>query len=357
MGTLRIILAVSVVLGHSGWFLDGVGGKTAVQGFYVISGFYMALILNNAYKDTRLGTFWLNRYLRLMPIYLCTLALIVGASLCLHHFTGKYVFLGLWPEALPSMTATTAFTAALTNLLLLGQDIFMFLGLDPGTGELFFTSRFSLTSHPAYELLLMPQCWTLGMELSFYAIAPFLLGRSIRVLASVAAVSCAAKFLALQSGLGHDPWAYRFFLFELHLFLFGALAYRFYERRQKLFDRGTGGALLAFSGCILLLVLTRFSPDQFRFLGLLGVAATLPFLFHHTRNNRLDRAAGETSYPVYVVHYFLLNALNTAGLGKHLTGPVAVVLALLYATLIIRMVQTPVDRFRHGRIRILKARI
>ena len=51
MGLIRALLAISVILAHSESFLglSLVGGKVAVQAFFIISGFYMALILNEKY--------------------------------------------------------------------------------------------------------------------------------------------------------------------------------------------------------------------------------------------------------------------------------------------------------------------
>ena len=48
MGLLRFILAASVVLAHSGDFFGFkfTGGLIAVETFFIISGFYMALILD-----------------------------------------------------------------------------------------------------------------------------------------------------------------------------------------------------------------------------------------------------------------------------------------------------------------------
>ena len=57
MGVLRCLLALSVLLVHDldGWFklIDGVA---AVQCFYLISGFYMALVLNERYANV--GSFY-----------------------------------------------------------------------------------------------------------------------------------------------------------------------------------------------------------------------------------------------------------------------------------------------------------
>ena len=45
MGVLRLFLALSVLFGHIGVPL-GISPIYAVQGFYIVSGFYMSLILN-----------------------------------------------------------------------------------------------------------------------------------------------------------------------------------------------------------------------------------------------------------------------------------------------------------------------
>src|SRR5262245_24943622 len=79
MGVLRCLLALSVLLVHDadGWFklIDGVA---AVQCFFVISGFYMALVLNERYAQ--LGSFYANRALRLLPTYWAVLLLVIAAA-------------------------------------------------------------------------------------------------------------------------------------------------------------------------------------------------------------------------------------------------------------------------------------
>ena len=51
MGLIRTLLAISVVLAHSSpiFGIKLVGGQVAVQAFYMISGFYMTLVLNEKY--------------------------------------------------------------------------------------------------------------------------------------------------------------------------------------------------------------------------------------------------------------------------------------------------------------------
>jgi peptidoglycan/LPS O-acetylase OafA/YrhL len=72
MGSLRLILALSVFLAHTGSLFGVflVGPSVAVQSFFLISGFYMALVLNEKYKGS--GSYYLfitNRLLRLLPYW------------------------------------------------------------------------------------------------------------------------------------------------------------------------------------------------------------------------------------------------------------------------------------------------
>ena len=73
MGKIRLLLALSVVAVHGGiiWKFQLVGGHIAVQAFFIISGFYMSLILNEKYigSNSSYKLFITNRFLRLYPIY------------------------------------------------------------------------------------------------------------------------------------------------------------------------------------------------------------------------------------------------------------------------------------------------
>lgn len=53
------------------------GGKIAVELFYIISGFYIALILDNKYKDS-IRLFYTNRLLKIFPTYWFICALSAG---------------------------------------------------------------------------------------------------------------------------------------------------------------------------------------------------------------------------------------------------------------------------------------
>ena len=179
MGMLRTLLALSVVLDHLGggttdWL---VGGRLAVQLFYVISGFLISYVLTatDHYRGAP-GRFYANRALRLYPVYLA-----VAALTLLAYAAGGDAFWRVY-DGLP--LAATLFLA-LSNLVILGQDWLMFFGIDHGA--LAFTGSFARSDVPLYQGLLVPQAWTLGVEMSFYLIAPFVLHspRRLRVLSLI----------------------------------------------------------------------------------------------------------------------------------------------------------------------------
>ena len=119
MGLLRVLLAVSVFMTHapqSGLTrgLRGFGGSNAVELFFLVSGFYIALILDKSYS-TRMG-FYKNRVLRLFPIYyiICGLVLI------------QAVLLPNLRESLFSFPAKALTFGAIANLTFFGSDWLMF---------------------------------------------------------------------------------------------------------------------------------------------------------------------------------------------------------------------------------------
>src|SRR6266853_4369054 len=108
------------------------------------------------------------------------------------------------------------------NLTLLFQDWFLFLRFDHGW--LVPTTNYSIWPNQLWLFLLVPQCWSLGVELTFYLIAPFACRhwQSVAMLFGFGLASRAILAWFVPSG---DPWTYRFAPTEMMMFAVGGLAY------------------------------------------------------------------------------------------------------------------------------------
>ena len=101
-----LVLAMAVVLYHLGINdLAGfplISGRAAVFSFFVISGFYMAMVLKTRYTEQALGPkyvriFYLSRFLRLYPIYAVVLTAflaVAGTSRSTLTVVGRFSGLG-----------------------------------------------------------------------------------------------------------------------------------------------------------------------------------------------------------------------------------------------------------------------
>ncbi|MBK9384306.1 MAG: acyltransferase [Planctomycetes bacterium] len=326
MGVLRLLLALAVVGAHAGppgdfaW-LALTGGPTAVQFFYVISGFYMALILNEKYVGAgSYRAFALSRLLRLVPMYLVVGLGTLGGGLALLCFGAEIPPIARWLEHGAGMPLLDQLGFALAHLLIVGQDALSFAAVDPATHALYATSDFHREAVPAWQFLLVPQAWTVALELWFYALAPFLVRRSARFVLALIAASLALR-AALKYGfaLERDPWTFRFFPCELALFLSGSLSYRAYALLRRRGWLGAQACSLATIALLVLVVGYAWLPKELqrKLIGLPVllplVPLLLPWVFEGTRRLAFDRALGELSYPVYLVHFALVFAAGALG--------------------------------------------
>jgi peptidoglycan/LPS O-acetylase OafA/YrhL len=347
MGIYRVVLALSVVILHanplSGFYL--LNPAQAVESFFVISGFYMALILNEKYVGA--GSYRLfitNRLLRIYPIYWCVLFMTVAAWVASALCGGDVGPLSIYGQ---SLGWPAQILLHLSNLFLIGQDWVMFLGVKGH--HLYVVRGIGLTNPELWKFLYIPPAWSLGVELTFYAIAPWLVRRSARVIFMMVLASLALHLvLAFGLHLTRDPWSYRFFPNELGLFLAGALAYRIYRYIDS--KRLAAAVHRSVMGGFLLMVLAyQLIPIShgIKHLALYIVAwCALPFLFLATRKSKIDRYIGELSYPIYIGHWFVIMFLPVVfrWLGIHFS-PI----------LIVHLMLGPIERFRQRRYRNARA--
>lgn len=346
MGLIRTLLALAVVLGHAHSPVVLVGGRNAVQMFYAISGFLISYVWVERRSYQSVWAFYANRYLRLYPIYLVVAVL---------SLVGCLVW-ALRPE-LQSVYASAPLSAVLglvlANVLIFGQDWFMFAAVQ--AHQLVFAVDFRQSEVPLWQGLLAPQAWTLGVELSFYAVAPFLLPRR-NVLWAVLVASLALRVALVWGGVGlNDPWDYRFFPSELALFILGALAHQilrpWYARRlaPELHVRGGRVALWVLVGVI---GLYQWLPGGNLLKSALLFAVflpSLPLLFALQAKSPSDRLVGELSYPIYICHWLVIDVVGRTW-GQAALGWTYVLTVLassvLLAHMLNRWVGSPVERWR-----------
>jgi peptidoglycan/LPS O-acetylase OafA/YrhL len=223
-------------------------------------------------------------------------------------------------------------------------------------GALSFLPNFEADPHPLYQLLVNPPAWTLGVEFSFYLIAPFLVRRPAQTIAAILFASLALRlFLQFAFGWHGDPWSYRFFPSELAVFLIGAIGYRVYRSQSAVLDRRLLGLFVAVcvATAVALLInrwhgASRVASVAF----LLAVFLAIPALFRLTKGYALDRHLGELSYPVYICHFLViwtLDAVVSSNAGV-LRGLEIVTLTLLLAAALYWWVDRPLDAWRQRRL-------
>ena len=362
MGILRFLLAFAVFNAHAGLPIGFgiVAGSTAVHCFFVISGFYMAMVLREKYVlgSTGYFDFVSSRFLRLVPSYLVVVGVTIALAICAAA-TGL--------RSLPPLDATqhlvrsgAGFSVHLLNAMsqitLLGQDFYYFLKWSPASG-LGFTPSF-LGAGGVHNLLVVPPAWSLSVEIYFYLLAPWLVRARVPVILALITASFACRgILAWSLGWQGDPWSYRFFPSELAFFLTGALAYRINAHIGMRKFPWTLFLLLLGSALGLAETLAMWEPGMplqrwirvplFAFL-----AAGTPQLFAFTKDWRFDRAIGELSYPLYVSHFLVIWVV---GLGvadaSSIAGRTTVISCAILTALALRTgIDVPVDRYRQVRL-------
>lgn len=225
MGQFRLFLAIAVLISHLGLPAPTllVPGPVAVQIFYVVSGFYMGLVLNERYDRPALNrVFYANRVARIDPVYLAFLALHL-AVFCAVQWSGGESPLG--PYLQTTVSPLEKLFLALLNLTVVGQDIPFFLSVRHGHLA-YSDDPFRQNGMEVFHFMAIPMAGSLALEIYFYALAPFIVRRPVRQIAAIAALSFAARVAAAIVGATADPLSYRFFPFELSTFLLGVLAYK-----------------------------------------------------------------------------------------------------------------------------------
>jgi peptidoglycan/LPS O-acetylase OafA/YrhL len=338
VGIIRVLLAAAVVFGHTpgGLALDPqvsfvrpLPGYFAVQAFFVISGFYMEL-LRKRYAAAPTWIFYSNRYSRLIVSYwivfvvtVLLIALMPSVSFPPANFFASF-----------HSTSTSEWALLIfSNLTMFGQDLLSIV--------------FSLYSNA----LLIPQGWSLALELWFYLLVPLLWRASDRTLWIIVAASLALRLIVVSS-LPFVPWQQRFFPAELMFFVLGMLSFRRSNDILNIVRNGRAcllivSALIVFAGWLQPVAFPWRAPESeviWPSSILVGVIFyfTLPAMFSLTSRSHIDRLIGEFSYPIYLLHVTLWYFIE----------PQFLLLVCIAASApLVFLVELPLERWRNNRLR------
>jgi peptidoglycan/LPS O-acetylase OafA/YrhL len=356
VGYLRMLLALTVAVGHlqSGLYeasdrtIIFVGAIVAVKLFFIISGFYMAMIFHKHYATTQM--FLVSRAARLFPAYWLTMAFCVAAALWFQRpNVGPFIDLDFW-YFVRSPAALSLFT--LSNVTFLGID-FSFIVCLQTSPAVHFALTWNAQCPEGYQILVqnnvVPPAWTLSLEWYFYLLVPLFCYLNVRRLALIAGCSFLLTIL-IAVFANFNPWYRALFPAELYLFLLGFLAFRLKDFIPKTVG-GTCAALVIFVIFAYqhIPIFDWQNPAGMNFALYFAFALALPTLFEIGSLIPGERVAGDLSYPIYICHAAVETVIRALGLHEQLSlfaWISANVLVVIMASALLLLATAPIERFR-----------
>jgi peptidoglycan/LPS O-acetylase OafA/YrhL len=291
-----------VAASHAGFRIGGLNpGVVAVIGFYLISGYVMASLIRRHYSlPGHAPAFYLDRAIRLLPQYLFYLSLTLAWQL---YSRAENYHLSHPPTA----------TDLLNNFLIVPLNYYMYNGSD--------------------HYALIPPAWSLGAEIQFYLLAPFLLVWPKRMLA--AGIASLGVYLAALGGLINSDWfGYRLLPGVLLFFLLGALLQQSHQQQQYQRARVMAALVAALAALAIgLLQLNGSLRQPYNFETLLGLLIGIVLLHTLARGprTRRDDLAGDLSYGVFLNHFLVIWTVYPQGISAaQLPGFLALCIALAW---------------------------
>src|ERR1035441_7445780 len=216
MGIVRTLLALAVVSAHYHAALPLLGdvpfyghGAYSVSAFFIASGFYMSLVINEKYGD-RWKQFYISRLLRLGPILLSVLAahavlFLISGTVTMY---GGFTIPAFWAmfQKVPWIWKLVVVSANTTTV---GTDALNFVAFDPnGQAHL---QKMSLAAGqvPGSWFAMFQPGWSLSVEIVFYLLAPFIVRRGIGLIGFMLAASLTVRaIIGVSSLAGSYVWEY-----------------------------------------------------------------------------------------------------------------------------------------------------
>lgn len=254
----------------------GMNGGFAVMFFYMISGFLISTALSEKYPATIAGSiqFYQGRFIRIFALYWPMLLLIFG------------VF-GFW-----SWFANLSLGDKFTNVFIIGMDWRI---LFAGYPEEWHWDAATPFFH---------QTWTLGAELTFYLLAPFIL-RSWKIALALLLASAVVRGYLVATTVFDGRWTYVFAPSTFLFFLLGHFSQVLSRRWSALKSALLGTLALTLSLLCIQFEAGKWDSAQFWGAAVL-FAAALPGIFAGTKQSAFLNYVGDLSFPVYLVHTIVI---------------------------------------------------
>lgn len=287
-------------------------GVVAVISFLIISGFVMMSLIERNYKASeKIGLFYVDRALRLYPQFL------------FYFFASCAVIYFLLPDT--PQAAELTFKNITASLLMMPLGFYMF---------------------GAAGTEILPPAWSLGLEMCFYLMIPFLIIFKARGIAFVLSV---AVFMAACFGyINSDVYGYRLLPGVLFVFLCGSYLYKPQAKDLAITVGAAVVAALMFAAIILGLI----ERNPFNAEVTAGIALGIPvvYLLTKLKYHRVDEFLGNISYGVFLNHFvvmYFLRAFWPVAYDAHIVAAV-LVLAFLLSGVSYYYVERPALKLRRA---------
>jgi peptidoglycan/LPS O-acetylase OafA/YrhL len=326
-GYIRFFLAFLVLLSHAGVRLYGLNpGVVAVVIFYLLAGSVVSHLLAEIIPRGRgqIPRFYLDRILRIFPLYLYVVAL-----------TALFLFLTSFGE--PEIS----FIKIVNNLLIIPLNYFMYIDS-------------TILTKPSW--CMVPPAWSLAAELQAYLLLPLVITNyNLKILLTLA--SFIVYMVANLSLIHPDYFGYRLIFGVFFIFVIGGSMQRnnaTTSNTPDTFDRWlplTAWMLIFISACILLYT-DSFSPAYTKetFLGLLLGIPLIYLTFQTKKKFPLNSLLGSLSYGVFLCHFLGIWSLEYLNIAQK-NSTIHIMILLVFSTFISYLGVVVVER------QITKARI
>lgn len=273
MGVYRLLLAVLVAVSHMGKTFMGLNpGVVAVISFLIISGFVMTSLIERNYKaPEKIGLFYVDRALRLYPQFLLYFVVVCMVIYFLLPGTPQ------WAEL--------TFKNIAASLAIVPLGFYMFGATGSWT---------------------LPPAWSLGLEMCFYLVIPFLIIYRARGVAF--ALSVAIFIPACLGIINTDFYGYRLLPGVLFIFLCGSYLYK---PQAKGLAIAAGTSVV--TGLIFVAIMAGWIERRpFNAEVAAGVALGIPAVHWLTKLkfHRIDEFLGNISYGVFLNHFVVIYVLH-----------------------------------------------